>query len=90
VEQLSVPSSYFLEVFQYPEIFVTLRQTLYLKTAQVISSQMRVTGLMFHSSNRFLDQKLLDRERCMSCSTVMVENPIAGPKFRPFSVYSFT
>jgi len=44
----------------------------------------------FHFSNRFLGQKLLDRECLVSWSIVMVENPIVGPKFRPFSVHSFT
>jgi hypothetical protein len=36
-----------------------------------------------------LDQKLLDRERLVSGSIVMVENPIVGPKFRPFSTHRF-
>jgi hypothetical protein len=39
---------------------------------------------MFHFNIGFLGQKLLDRERLMSWSTVMVENQIIGPKFRLF------
>jgi len=38
----------------------------------------------FSMSNRFYGQKLLDREGLVSWSTVMVENPIVGPKFRTF------
>jgi hypothetical protein len=37
----------------------------------------------------FLGQKLLDRERLVSWSIVMVENPIFEPKFRHFSTHSF-
>jgi hypothetical protein len=37
-----------------------------------------------------LGQKLLDRERLVSWSIVMVENPIVGSKFRPFSTHSLT
>jgi hypothetical protein len=32
----------------------------------------------------FFGQKLLDRERLVSWSLVIVENPIVGPKFKPF------
>jgi hypothetical protein len=39
---------------------------------------------VFHLSNLFLGQKVLDRERLVSWSIVMVANPIVGPKFRPF------
>jgi hypothetical protein len=34
VEQLSVSSSHFFGCLQYPEIFVPLRQTLFLETAR--------------------------------------------------------
>jgi len=30
-----------------------------------------------------------DTERLMSCSIVMVENPIVGSEFRPFSMHNF-
>jgi hypothetical protein len=36
-----------------------------------------------------LGQKLLDRECLVRWSTVMVENPITGPKFSPFSMHNF-
>jgi hypothetical protein len=39
---------------------------------------------MFYFSNRFWGQKLFDRERLVSWSIVMMENPIVGPKFRLF------
>jgi hypothetical protein len=54
------------------------------KQPEVIWSQIRGKGRVFHFSNRFLGQKLLDREYFVSCSIVMVENPIIRPKFRPF------
>jgi hypothetical protein len=42
-------------------------------------------GSAFHFSNRFLDQKRLDREQCLeSWSIVSVENQIIGPKFQAF------
>jgi hypothetical protein len=88
VEQLSVLMSHFFGCLQYPEIFVTLRQALLLETEDV-RSQIRGIGWVVHFSNRFFDQKQLDRERLVSWSTVMVENPIVGAKFRPFSTYSF-
>jgi hypothetical protein len=40
---------------------------------------------VFHFSVRFLGQKLLDKELLVKWRTVMAENPIVGPKFRPFS-----
>jgi hypothetical protein len=46
-------------------------------------------GWVFHSSNQFLDKKLPGREYLMNWSIVMVENPITGQKFRPFSTHSF-
>jgi hypothetical protein len=39
---------------------------------------MRGREWMFHFSNRFLGQKLLERERLVSWSIVMVENPVVG------------
>jgi len=59
------------------------------KQPEVIQSQIRGTGWVFHFSKRFLGQKLLDRESLVSCSTVMVKNPISGPKFRTLSMNSF-
>jgi hypothetical protein len=79
----------FFGCLQYPEIFVPLRQTLFMKTAKVIRSQIRETGWVFSYSNRFLAQKLLGRERLLSWSIVIAENNIVGPKFRPFSTRSF-
>jgi len=37
----------------------------------------------------FWTRNCFDRECLVSWSIVMVENPIIGPKFRPFSTYSF-
>jgi hypothetical protein len=73
-----------------PEIFYCLRQTLFLKTANSHSEPNQGKGWVFPFSNRFLFQKLLDREHPVSWSIVMVENPIAGAKFTPFSTHSFT
>jgi hypothetical protein len=42
------------------------------------------SGWVSHFRNRFLGQKLLDKERLVIWSIGMVENPIVGPKFRPF------
>jgi hypothetical protein len=50
---------------------------------------MREIGWVFHFSNGFLGQKLLDRERLVSWSIVVVENRIIGPKFRPLSAHNF-
>jgi hypothetical protein len=67
------------------------RVRLYLwKQPEDIRIKIGGTGWVFHFSNRFLGQKLLDRERLVSWSIVMVENPIVGPKFRPFYTHSFT
>jgi hypothetical protein len=44
---------------------------------------------VFHLSNRFLGQKLLDRKRLVSWSIVTVRNPIAGSKVRPFCTHNF-
>jgi hypothetical protein len=38
---------------------------------------------VFRFKKLFFGQKLLDKERLVSLSIVMVENPIVGPKFRP-------
>jgi hypothetical protein len=43
---------------------------------------------VFNYSNRLSGQKLLVRERFVSWSIVTVENPIGGPKLRPFSRHS--
>jgi len=73
----------FFECLQYPEIFVPLRQVLFLKT-KVIRSQIRGIKWVFHSSNRFLGSKLLDREPLVSWRIAMVQNPVVEPKFRPY------
>jgi hypothetical protein len=51
--------------------------------------EVKGTGWVFHFSNRFLGQKLLDRESLESWNSVMMENPITVPKFSPSSTYSF-
>jgi hypothetical protein len=72
---------FFFGCLQYPEIFIRLRQTLFLETATSHSSKIRAIRWVFRFSNRFLGQKLLDRERLVSWSIVMLENPNVGPKF---------
>jgi hypothetical protein len=67
----------FFGCLQYPEIFVPLTQALFLETARSHSEP--------NQGNRFLDQKLLDREHLVGCSIVMMDNPIVGPKFSPFT-----
>jgi hypothetical protein len=85
-----MPLSHFFGCLQYPEIIISLRQTLFWKQPEVIWSQTRGIQCVFNVSNRFLGQNLLlEREHLVSWSTVMVENPIAGPKFRPLSNHSF-
>jgi hypothetical protein len=88
LELLVWNSSYSFSCLQYTEIFVHLKLSLILQTAKVIRSQIRGIGWVFHFNNRFLGQKLLDRERLVSWS--IVENPIVGSKFRPFSTHGFT
>jgi len=56
-----------------PEIFILLRQTLFWKQPEVILSQIRGTGWVFHFRNTFLGQKVL-----VSYSIVVVGNPIVG------------
>jgi hypothetical protein len=52
------------------------------KQPQIIWSQIREIWWAFHFNNTFLGQKLLDREHLVSWSTVTVDNPFTGPKFR--------
>jgi hypothetical protein len=73
--------TFYFECLQYPEIFIRLRQPLLLETSR--SEPNRGIEWVFHFSNGFLGQKLHDRERPVSWSTVMMENPITGPKFGP-------
>jgi len=42
---------------------------------------------MFHFSNRYLGQKVLDMESLVSWNNVMVEHRVVGPKFRYFSTH---
>jgi hypothetical protein len=78
---------------QTPEIFVPLRQALFLETAitQLIRSQIRGIGRVFHFSNRILGQKLLDRERiwAVALSWWRIQS-LVEPKFGPFPKHSFT
>jgi hypothetical protein len=75
---------FFLDVFNILKSSSLLMQTLFLET-EVIRRQIRETGWMFHFSNPFLGQKVLDRERLVSWRIFTVENPLVGLKFRPFS-----
>jgi hypothetical protein len=59
VEQFSVPSSHLYLCFQYPEIFVPLRQALFLES-KAIQSQIRGIGWVFDFSNRSVRRKQLD------------------------------
>jgi hypothetical protein len=81
--------SLFLGYLQYPEMFVPLRQTLFLETARRHSDPNQGIGLVFHFIYQVLGQKLLDREHLVSQNIVMVENPTVGPKFRLLSTHSF-
>jgi hypothetical protein len=45
---------------------------------------------VLYFNNGFWGQKLLNRERFVSWSIVMVENANFGPKFRPLSRNGFT
>jgi hypothetical protein len=90
VEQLSVPSSYFLDVFSILKSSSFEGRLCFWKQSEDIRSHVRGIGWVFYFSNGFLGHKLLDRELLVSWSIVMVENPIVGPNFRPFSTYSFT
>jgi len=56
----------------YPDIFIPLRQTLFLETGSSHPEPIR-------------GQKLLDRKRLVSWGIIMVENQIVGSKFRAFS-----
>jgi hypothetical protein len=56
---------------------------------EVIRNQIRGIGWVLHFSNRFLGQKLLDREHLVSWSIGMVKNPIVGLKFRFFFYAQF-
>jgi histone deacetylase complex regulatory component SIN3 len=72
---------------QYLEIFVPLRQTLFLETAR---SQLE--GEQGGCSISIIDlfgQKLIDRERLVSRSIVIMKNSNVGPKFRLLSTNGF-
>jgi len=85
-----VPSSQFFDVFSIMKFSSLYSRLDFRKQPEVTRRQMRGTGWVLHFSNRFLGQKLLDTERLVSWSIVMVENRIVGPKFRPFYTHSFT
>jgi hypothetical protein len=59
------------------------------KRPEVIRMQIRGNRVGVPFQKFILGQKLLDREHLVSWSTVTVENPIVGPKFRPLSMHSF-
>jgi hypothetical protein len=61
---------------QCPDLFVPLKQTSFLE------------GERSHSEPNRGDR--VGRERLVSWSFVLAENPIVGSKFRPFSMHSFT
>jgi hypothetical protein len=50
----------------------------------------RVIGCVFHFSNQFFGQKLLDREHLVSQSIVMVENILLGQSLRLFRCFSIS
>jgi hypothetical protein len=75
VKEFSVLSSHFYGCLQNPEI-IPLIQTLFLEPARSHSEPTRGKR----------GEELLDRDCLMSCSIVMVENPI-GPKFQPLSMH---
>jgi hypothetical protein len=56
------------------------------KQLEVILSKIREKGWVFHFSKQFLGLKLLDSEKLVSWSVVMLENQIIELKFRTFSV----
>jgi hypothetical protein len=90
VELLSVPSARVFSVFSILKSSSPLGRLYFWKQPEVIRNQIRGTGWVFSFSNRFLGHKLLERERLVSWSIVIVKNPIVGPKFRPFSTHGFT
>jgi len=75
--------SYIFNILKYSSLHGKLY---FWKQLEVIRSQVRWTVWVFHYTNRYLGQKLFARERLVRWSTVMVENPIIGPKFRPFCI----
>jgi hypothetical protein len=68
----------FLDVFNILKSSSLYGRPYFWKQTEVIQSQIRGTGWVFHFSNRFLGQKLFNKELLVSYSTVMVENPISG------------
>jgi hypothetical protein len=74
LEQLTMQSSHFFGCLQYLEIFIHLRQTLFLE-----KERSHLEPNQWNSG-----QKLLNRDNLVSWSTVMVEDPTTGPKFGPF------
>jgi hypothetical protein len=87
VEELSVPSSYFLDVFNILKFSFLYGRLYFWKQPEVIQSLITGTRWMFHFINQFFSPKLLDRERLVSCGIVMVEKPIVGPKFGSISMH---
>jgi len=57
---------------QCSEIFVRIRQTLFLETARSNLEPNKGNSVRVHFSNRFLGKKQLDKERLVSCSIVTV------------------
>jgi hypothetical protein len=76
-------------ISQYPEIFVPFRQTLFFETARSHQEpiQRNIQGYSI-SIISFWGQKQRDGEDLVSWS-IVVENPIIGPKFGHFSAHSF-
>jgi hypothetical protein len=82
-------SSHFLDAFNFQKSLALYGRLYFWKQQEDIQSQIRGRGWVVHFSNLFLGQKLLDKEQLVSWSIAMVENPIVGPNFRPFSMQSF-
>jgi hypothetical protein len=71
----------------HPEIFVTLREILFLETGRSHSKPNQGRRVVFHFTNRFSGQKVFDRGRPVSWSIIMLESAVVGAKFRPFPAH---
>jgi hypothetical protein len=74
----------FFSVFNILKFPPLLGRLHFWKQPEVIQSQIRKIGWVFHFGNQFLVHKLLDRECLVSWSIFMVENSITEPKFSLF------
>jgi hypothetical protein len=72
---------HFFGCLQHPEIFVTLRQNVFSQTARNHSEPNEGNRVGAFWAKNYMT------ECPVSWSIVMVENPIVGPKFRPFGIF---